>query len=71
MPETCENYLGLVNNCVCYACQIREIYQVLPCSVDFKALEELWNPLSKTVLVNVISFGIKDMSVSEITVKLK
>ena len=32
-----------------YACQTREIYYVLPYSVDFKAPQELWNPLSKTV----------------------
>ena len=29
MPETSENWLGLVNSCVYYACQTREIYQVL------------------------------------------
>ena len=47
MPETCENWLDLVNSCVYYAC---EIYQVPPYSVDFKAPRELWNPMSKTVL---------------------
>ena len=30
--------------------QIHEIYQVLPYSVDFKAPQELWNPLNKTLL---------------------
>ena len=55
MPETCENSLGLVNNCIYCAHQICEIYQVLPNSVDFKAPGELWNPLGKTVL-NKCSF---------------
>ena len=48
MPETCENYLGLVNRCVKYAHQTRKICQVLPYSMDFEAPGELWNPLSKT-----------------------
>ena len=30
MPETCENWLDHVNNCVYYARQTREIYHVLP-----------------------------------------
>ena len=50
MPETCENWLGLVNSCVYYARQTCEIFQVLRYAVDFKAPRELWNPLSKTVL---------------------
>ena len=45
MPETCENWLSPVNSCVYYACQTYEIYQVLSYSVDFKAPQELWNPL--------------------------
>ena len=49
MPETNENWLGLVNNYIYYACQTSEIYQVLPNSVDFKAPGELWNPLSKKI----------------------
>ena len=40
MPETCENWLGLVNSWVHYARQAREIYLVLPYSV------ELCNPMS-------------------------
>ena len=54
MPETCENWLGLVNSCVYYAHQIREIYQALPYSLDFKAPRELWNPPSKAVLSKCI-----------------
>ena len=50
MCETCKNWLGLVNSCVYYARQIREIYQVLSYSVDPKAPRELWSPLSKAVL---------------------
>ena len=50
MPETCENWLGLVNSYVYSTRQTREIYQVLPYSVDFKAPQELWNPPSETVL---------------------
>ena len=50
MPETCDNWLGLVKSYVYYAHQTYEIYQALPYSVDFKALGELWNTLSETVL---------------------
>ena len=50
MPETCENWLGLVYSCVYYARYTRKIYQVLPYSVDFKPPGELWNPPYKTVL---------------------
>ena len=42
MPEICENWLGLVNSCVYYAHQTREIHQVLPFSVDFKALRDIY-----------------------------
>ena len=37
--------------CVYYPRQTCEIYQVLPHSFVFKALGQLWNPLSKTVLI--------------------
>ena len=30
MPETCENWLGIVNNHIYYAQQTCEIYQALP-----------------------------------------
>ena len=61
MPETCENWLGLVNSCVYYGSQTREIYQVLPYSVDGKAPGERWNPLVRQYLVKVVLFRIKDM----------
>ena len=50
MSKTCENCLALVNSCVYYACQTRDIYQVLLYWVDFKAPGELWNLMSKAVL---------------------
>ena len=50
MPEICENCLSLINSCIYYAYQVNEINQVLPYSVGFKALAELWNSLGKTVL---------------------
>ena len=50
MLQTCQNWLGIVNSCVYCAHHTREIYQVLPYSVDFKAPEDLWIQLSKTVL---------------------
>ena len=37
MPETCENWLGLLYICAYYARQTREMYQVLSYLVDFKA----------------------------------
>ena len=50
MPETCENRLGLVNNCIYHACQTPEICKVLPYSMDFKVPQELWSSWNKTVL---------------------
>ena len=61
MFKTRENWLRLVNSCIYHAHQSCEIYKILPYSVDFKAPGELWNPMSKTALVNVVSFGIKDL----------
>ena len=60
MPETCKNWLSLVNSCIYYACQTHEIYpvHVLPYSVDSKAPEIHW---ARQRLVNVVLFGIKDM----------
>ena len=48
-PDTCDIWLGLVDSCIYYAHQTHEIYQVLPCKVDFKAPSKLWNPLTKEV----------------------
>ena len=48
LPETYQNWIGYVNNCIYYAHQTGEIYQELYCSVDFKAHEELlWHPWPK------------------------
>ena len=56
-PKTCEKWLDLINSYIYYAHhyiyyahQTREIYEVLPYSVDFKAPGKLWYPLSKTAL---------------------
>ena len=54
MPENCESWFRFVNIYIHYAHQTQEIYQVQPWSVDFKAPGELWNPLSKTVLSNLL-----------------
>ena len=61
MPESCENHLSLVNSCVDYARQTREIYQALPCSVDFKAPGEFEIHYVRPYLVNVVLFGTKDL----------
>ena len=50
MPDTFENWLGLVNSWFYRVHHTREIYQALPNLVDFKAPMGLWNPLSKTIL---------------------
>ena len=50
MPMTCENWFGLVKICIYYAYQTHDTYRIVPYSVDSKAAQELWNPLSKTVL---------------------
>ena len=60
MPETCENWLGLVNSCVYYARQTREICQELPYSVDLKAPGSLEIHWVSQYVVNVVLFGIKD-----------
>ena len=41
MSKTSENWFGLVNSCIYYARRIREIYPLLPHSMDFKAPGEL------------------------------
>ena len=69
MPQTLENWLGLVKSCVYYARQTCDIYQVLPYSVAFKALVEIhW---IRQYLVDVVLFGIKDLYTFEKTVKLE
>ena len=72
MPEICENWFGLVNSCVYFAHQTREIYQVLPYLVDTKApiigsFEIHWVGQH---LVNVVLFWIKDLP-SEMTLNFK
>ena len=53
MVKNCENWLGLVNSCIYYARQIREINQaLLPGSFAIHWLRQY--------LVNVVLFGIKD-----------
>ena len=65
MPETCANWRGLVNSCVYAAHQTREIYQVLPYSVNLKAPREPSNQEHRKrqymYLENVVLFGIKDL----------
>ena len=62
MPDTSENFLGLVSSCFYYAHKTRDIYQILPYSVDFKAPRKVWNP--------VVLFGANDLLTSEMTAKL-
>ena len=50
MPETCKVWFGLINSNIYFARHMRDIYQELPYSVDYKASMELWDPLSETVL---------------------
>ena len=63
--------LGLLKSCIYYAHQTHEIYHVVSYSVDFKALGELWNPLSIQYFINVVLFGIKDLQTFEMTKKPK
>ena len=55
IPQTCENWLGLVNSCIYYVHQTHEIFELLPYLLDFKASWKFWNPVSETVL-NKCSF---------------
>ena len=71
MSETSENWLGLVNSFINDAHQTREIYQVLPYSVDFKTLQEFEIHWVRQYLVNLVLLRIKNLQISEITVKLK
>ena len=69
MPETCENWLSLVNSCIYYTYQTHEIYrQVQPYSVDFKAPEEIHRV--RQYLVNVVLFQLNDLLTSKMTIKL-
>ena len=69
MPQTSENWTGLVKDCVFYARQTHDIYQVLPYSVDFRAPGSLEIHLVRKYLANVVLFGIKDMWTFEMTLK--
>ena len=67
MPDTlCK--LALVNSCVYYAHQTREIY--CPSQWISKILGSFEIHSARQYVVNVL-FGIKDLQTSEITVKLK
>ena len=55
MPQTCENWLGLVNSYIYYAHETHEVSQVLPYSVDFRAH---W---VRQFLVNIVSFQINTL----------
>ena len=50
MLKSRENWFGFIKICVYNGRQTREIYQVLPYKVDFKAFGQFWNQLNKTVL---------------------
>ena len=65
------NTVCLVNICVYYARQTREIYHVLPYSVDFKVPRAFWNVLTKTVVSKCSSIWNKLPETSDMTVKLK
>ena len=60
MPETCENWLCLVNSHIYCVCQTYEIYQILPYSIhrvrQHSKSSFIWN---------------NDLQTSEITTKLK
>ena len=56
-----ENWLGHVKSCIWYASQARNIYQVLPHSVDFKLLGSFEIHWERQYLVNVVLFGIKHL----------
>ena len=67
MPETGKKWLGLVKSCIYYAHQTVKISgQILP----FQRISTF--PRSFEInLVNVVLCGIKDLSTSEMTIKLK
>ena len=62
MPETwCENWFGFVNSCFYHAHQTREIYQVLPHSVVFKAPSIFDIHWVRQYLLNIVLFRMKDL----------
>ena len=71
MPETCENWFGLLYNDIYYTHQTREIYQVLPYLVDFKAPGSFEIHWVRQHLVNVVLFGLKGLCIFRMTVKIK
>ena len=60
-----------VNSYINNARHTREIYQILPYSMDFKALRELWNPLGKTVFSKCSFSWNKRLVTSDITVAIE
>ena len=71
MPETCENWLNFVHSCVYHNRQTRDIYQVLPYSVVFKAPRSFEIHWVRQYLVNAVLFGIQDLQTYKMTVNLK
>ena len=58
MPKTCENWLSFVFYCcIYYACQIQEIYQVLPALLG--GIQSSWSfqiHWVRQYLVNIVLF---------------
>ena len=61
MPETCENWFGLVNSCIYYARQTRDLHQVLLYSADFKAAGCFEINCVRQYLINVVSYEMKNL----------
>ena len=59
MPETCEDWLVLVNICIYYVWQTHAIYQILSYPVDFKATGIFEIHWVRQYLVNIVLFQIK------------
>ena len=71
MPKTAENWLVLVKNCVCYARQTREIYQVLLYSMDSEppgACGIYW--VKHYLVIKCSLSGIKDFETAEMIAKV-
>ena len=61
MPEVCQNWVCHVYSHIYYACETREIYQILPYLVDFKAPRSFEIHWVREYLVIIVLSGIKDL----------
>ena len=74
MHQTCENWHGLVNSCVYYACQAATSIKFTRCCLTqwiSKLLGSFEIHWVRQYFINVVLFGIRDLLTSEMTIKFE